>query len=155
MRSIHTSPQRRLQTTGLANLREKDGVFPAESSVADFNAGLDTVKVERARLGDWAKWVKKSKEGHAAGLGLLVEALENGIIQEDVEEAFKRAYAAWWLPLAMDASDELRRFTHWDHENVIATFCKLDDAAAELAPVEGNATYRAWIAGKGRCPEKV
>ena len=114
----------------------KDGVLPVGSSVADFDAALATVVAERARLGDWAKWVKKSKEGLAAGLGSLVQALEDGEIEEDVEEAFKRAYAAWWLPLAMDASDELRRFTHWDHENVIATFCKLDAAAAELAPVE-------------------
>ena len=114
----------------------KDGMLPVGSSVADLDAGLATVVAERARLGDWAKWVKKSKEGLAADLGPLIEALENGEIEEDAEEAFKRAYAAWWLPLAMDASDELRRFAHWDHENVIATFCKLDDAVAELAPVE-------------------
>ncbi len=114
----------------------KDGVYPVESSIADFDAALATVVVERARLGDWAKWVKQSKAGFAAGLGSLVQALENGKIEEDVEEAFKRAYAAWWLPLAMDASDELRRFTHWEHENVIATFCKLDDAVAERAPIE-------------------
>ena len=115
---------------------QKDGVFPVGLSIADLDAGLATVVAERARLGDWAKWVKKNKEGLAAGLGTLVEALEDGGIEEDAEEAFERAYAAWWLPLAMDASDELRRFTHWDHENVIAAFYKLDDDAAELAPVE-------------------
>ena len=115
---------------------QKDGVFPAGLSVADLDAGLATVVAERARLGDWTKWVKKSKEGLAAGLGPLVEALEDGRLEEDAEEAFKRAYATRWLPLAMDASDELRSFTHREHEYVIATFCKLDDAAAELAPVE-------------------
>ena len=36
----------------------------------------------------------------------------------------------------MDASEELRRFVHWDHENIIETFGQLDDRAAELAPIE-------------------
>ena len=115
---------------------QKDGVRPVGSSVADFDAALATVVRERARLGDWAKWVEKSEEACKAGFGPLVEALEDGRIEEDAEEAFRQAYASWWLPLAMDASDELRRFRYWDHENVIAAFCRLDDAAAELAPVE-------------------
>ena len=114
----------------------KDGVFPVGLSVADFDSGLATVIAQRARLGDWAKWIMKSGEGHAGGLGPLVEALEDGEIEGDAAEAFKRSYAAWWLPLAMDASNELRSFAHWDHENTIAAFCKLDDAVAELAPVE-------------------
>ncbi|MYF24806.1 MAG: DUF4011 domain-containing protein, partial [Nitrospira sp. SB0678_bin_10] len=115
---------------------QKDGVYSVELSIADFDAALAMVVSERARLGDWAKWVKQSNVGFAAGLGSLVQALENGKIEGDVEEAFKWAYAAWWLPLAMDASDELRGFRHWEHENVIATFCKLDEAVAKLAPVE-------------------
>ena len=135
---------------------QMDGVFPAESSVADIDAGLETVMTERARLGDWAKWVKKSKEGFTAGLGSLVEALENEVMQEqeDAQEAFKRAYAAWWLPLAIDASDELRRFTHWDHENVIATFCQLDDTAAELAPVEVMRRIAHGLPAKDGVPRK-
>ena len=133
---------------------QKDGVFPVGLSVADLEAGLATVVAERARLGDWAKWVKKSKEVLAAGLGSLVEALEDGQIVEDAEEAFEQAYAAWWLPLAMDASDELRRFTHWDHENAIATFCKLDDAAAELAPVEVMRRIAHGLPAKDGVPRK-
>ena len=132
----------------------KDGVCPVGSSVADFDAGLAAVVAERARLGDWAKWIEKSKEGLAAGLGSLVEALEDGSIEEDAEEAFKRAYAAWWLPLAMDASDELRRFRYWDHEKVIATFCKLDDAAADLAPVEVMRRIGHGLPAKDGVPRK-
>ncbi len=115
----------------------KDGASPTGISVADFDAELEAVIAQRASLGDWAKWVKKSGKGRAGGLGPLVEALEGGAIEEGgAAEAFKRSYAAWWLPRAMDASDELRGFAHWDHENTIAAFCKLDDAVAELAPVE-------------------
>ena len=112
------------------------GICPDGSSVGDFGTGLDTVVAEQARLPDWINWIKKSKEGLAAGLGSLVKALEDGQIEEDAEQAFKRAYAAWWLPLAMDARDELRGFTRWKHENLIETFRKLDEAAAKLAPFE-------------------
>ena len=116
--------------------KRKDGLIPAGSSVADLETGLETVVAERARLADWAKWTAKSEAGCSAGLGPLVEAIEDGKIDGNARDAFERAYAGWWLPLAMDASDELRRFTHWDHEDAIAAFCKLDDAAANLAPVE-------------------
>ena len=133
---------------------QKDGVCPVGSSVADFDEGLATVVAERARLGDWAKWVEKAEEGYGAGLGSLVEALENGRIEGDAEKAFKRAYAAWWLPLAMDATDELRRFTHWEHENVIATFRKLDDATAQLAPVEVMRRVAHGLPAKDGVPRK-
>ena len=114
----------------------KGGHVPFGASVADLSAGLATVAAERARLADWARWVEKSKGAFATGLGPLVEALEAGVVEGAPEEAFERAYATWWLPLAMDASEELRRFVHWDHENIIETFGQLDDRAAELAPIE-------------------
>lgn len=113
-----------------------DGVFPLGWSVSALESGLTTVSKEQARLGDWSKWVAKCEEAYEAGLGALVEALEDGRIEENAEEAFKRAYASWWLPHAMDASDELRGFLRWEHEHLIDTFRKLDAAAAELAPVE-------------------
>ena len=133
---------------------QRDGVFPEGTSVADFDAGLATVVADRARLGDWAKWVKKSKGGLAAGLGSLVKALEDEEIDEDAEEAFRRAYATWWLSLAMDASNELRGFRHWEHEHVIATFCKLDDAAAELAPHEVMRRIVHGLPAKDGVPKK-
>ena len=115
---------------------QKDGVVPDESSVAALASGLATVMAERARLANWAKWIEVSNHASQAALRPLVESLEAGLIDGPAVEAFERAYALWWLPLAMDASDELRRFTLSDHENLIETFRKLDDAAAELAPVE-------------------
>ncbi len=113
-----------------------DGVIPVGWSVAELDSGLRTIVAERARLADWVRWIEASEHSSRAGLRSLVEALEAGSIEGAAEESFKRAYANWWLPLAMDASDELRRFTRSEHENVIDTYCKLDDAAAELAPVE-------------------
>ncbi len=132
----------------------QDGLYPDGASVADFAAGLETVVAERARLQDWIKWTKLSKEGSAAGLGSFVKALEDGQIEEDAEYAFKRAYAAWWLPLAMDARAELRRFTRWEHEHIIETFRKLDEAAAELAPVEVLRRTAHGLPAKGGVPKK-
>ena len=114
----------------------KGGEVPAEASVTDLDAGLATIIAERVRLADWVRWVEKRNNAVAVGLSPLVEALENGMIEETVNDAFERAYAAWWLPLAMDASDELRQFVYWEHEDVIKTFCQLDDQVAQLASVE-------------------
>ncbi len=114
----------------------KGGEVPGDASVTDLEAGLATIAAERARLADWARWVESSRSAVAAGLGPLVDALEAGVVEGAAEDALEQAYAAWWLPLAMDASDELRRFVHWDHENAIETFRRLDDAASNLAPGE-------------------
>ena len=115
---------------------ERGGVLPVGSSIEEFDAGLTAVRDAQPYLADWVKWLERRKEGCAAGLGPLVEALENGHIEQDAEEAFKQAYADWWLPLAMDAHQTLRSFTRQDHEEVIKTFEKLDHDAARWAPVE-------------------
>ena len=133
---------------------QRDGVCPEGTSVADLADGLATVVAEQARLQNWIKWIKMSKEGVAAGLGSLVKALEHGQIEEDAEQAFKRAYAAWWLPLAMDARDELRSFARWEHEHVIATFCTLDDDASKLAPAEVMRRIAHGLPAKAGVPKK-
>ena len=134
--------------------KQKDGDVPDEWSVADTAGGLATVMAERARLVDWARWVEVSNRAKCRDLGPLVEALEVGRIEGAAEETFERAYAAWWLPLAMDASDELRRFTHWGHENLIETFRKLDDATAELAPHEVMRRIAHSLPAKDGVPKK-
>ena len=115
---------------------EQGGMPPPGSSVAELEAGLAMVVAERARLADWVKWTETRNRAVAAGLAPLIQALDDGRLEGPVEEAFERAYAAWWLPLAMDASPELRRFAHWEHESVIEAFRELDDQAAALAPTE-------------------
>ena len=133
---------------------QKDGVIPAGWSVDKLQVGLRTVIAERARLADWARWTDTKKRASQAGLHALVEALEAGSIEGSVEEAFKQAYANWWLPLAMDASDELRRFTRWEHEHIINTFCELDTAAAKLAPLEVMRRVAHGLPSKDGVPRK-
>ncbi len=112
------------------------GARPDGASVEDLDAGLALVVEERGRLQDWTIWRKKSEEGMAAGLGPLIEALESGRAEGDAEDAFRRAYAFWWLPLAIDASDELRGFAYWRHEDIVKAFREIDDQAMELAAGE-------------------
>ena len=131
-----------------------DGVFPVGWSVSALESGLTTVSTEQSRLSDWSKWVAKCEEAFRAGLGALVEALEDGRIEEDAEEAFKRAYAKWWLPHAMDASDELRGFLRFEHEHVIDTFRKLDADVADLAPVEVMRRIAHGLPAKDVVPRK-
>ncbi len=115
---------------------QRDGVYPVEWSVAELKVGLQTILEERARLPIWSQWVKSCQLASQAGLCGMVRALESGDIEGSDEDAFKRAYAAWWLPLAMDSSKELRRFTRYEHENIIDTFRNLDGIAEKLAPAE-------------------
>ena len=114
----------------------KGGAIADGMSVSDLAEGIETLMAQRARLPDWVVWIRESERACAEGLSPLVEALEAGTIEGAAEEAFERAYATWWLPLAMDASTALRRFTRRRHENAIAAYRKLDDAAARRAPTE-------------------
>ena len=132
----------------------KGGAFPAEWNVEDLDVGLATVVAERGRLQDWTIWMKQREEGIAAGLGPLIEALEDGRIEVDVEEAFRRAYAFWWLPLAMDASDELRGFAYWKHEDIIAAFRRIDDEAMGLASAEVMRRIAHGLPAKDGVPRK-
>ena len=115
---------------------KRGGRLLPEASAAQIEDGLATVATERARLADWAKWTATRNRAMSNGLGPLVEALDDGRVEGSAEKAFERAYAGWWLPWAMDESDELRRFRYWDHEHAIETFRRLDDKTASLTPGE-------------------
>ena len=112
------------------------GKLPPDATATQIEDGLATVVSERARLADWAMWTATRDRAMSNGLGPLIAALEDGRVDGSAEQAFERAYAAWWLPWAMDASDELRRFRYWDHEDAVETFCRLDDEARSLTPRE-------------------
>lgn len=112
------------------------GRLPGEASLKQIRSGLAKIREERARLADWTRWNEARSAAEAAGLSPLIAALVEGRVNEPAAVAFETAYSAWWLPLAMDSSEDLRRFAHWEHEHQIQTFRALDDAAAQLAPAE-------------------
>ena len=133
---------------------ECGGSLPSEASVAAIEEGLRTIATQRARLADWAMWTKTRNLAMSNGLGPLVEALADGRVEGSAEAAFESAYAAWWLPLAMDDSAELRRFRHWDHEDAIKAFRELDDKVASLTPHEVMRRIRHGLPAKDGVPRK-
>lgn len=120
----------------VAGFEAAGGQVPDNADLAGLLQWLDTLMQQRARISDWTRWIEAKEKARKAGLEVLVEALQDGRLEDDAELAFRRAYVRWWLPLALDASDVLRRFAHWDHEDLIEAFRGLDEKAAELAPAE-------------------
>ena len=106
-------------------------IDPRTFSLAEIQAELAKLAEEQQRLTDWAHWRSAYHAASAAGLKPLLESFEDSSARKALQ-AFEAAYASWWLPLAMDASDKLRRFAHWSHEDQIKTFRELDQKAADF-----------------------
>lgn len=103
---------------------------------AALDAALAGLDAQSGRFGDWMKWLATRARAEASGLAPLVRALEDGAAIPDTAGAFGRAYAAWWLRLAMDAEPELRGFAHWEHEALVVRFRALDQAMTEQSAAE-------------------
>ena len=112
------------------------GLVDTDLPLRDLLEAVDQTLAQRGRLADWTRWVAIRNKAKAAGLTPLVDAIEADQLKGDPVAECRRAYARWWLPLAMDASDPLRQFAHWEHEDIVAAFRKLDDEVAEHAPRE-------------------
>lgn len=138
---VHVALKRYMDAEEVALTRQEDfarenGRVPSEVSVAEIEEGLSTIVTETARLEDWVMWTEIRNRAISNGLGPMVKAIENGLIEGPADELFESAYAAWWLPLAMDDCEVLRRFRYWEHEEVIRRFCDLDEKVAGLTSAE-------------------
>lgn len=122
--------------TAITDFEKCGGQIPSNMPLQNLQESVDQTLSQRARLADWTRWKTVKARADIAGLSALSEAMEAGEIKEDVISECRRAYSRWWLPLAMDASEPLRRFAHWEHENIITAFRDLDDEVARLAPIE-------------------
>jgi len=112
------------------------GCIPGETSLSTIMQSLDDIPAQQGRLPDWMRWLDVRKKADAAGMAPLADALQSGKVVTDAAAAFRSAYARWWLPRALDASDILREFRHWEHESRIKAFRDFDDAAARQVPAE-------------------
>ncbi|WMS41581.1 DUF3320 domain-containing protein [Acuticoccus sp. MNP-M23] len=130
----HTAAEAAL-AHALAHFNSIGGAADPAGPLAALNEALDLLFAQKARISDWTRWMEARHHALAGGLAPLVEAVENRRV-DDAALTFRRAYARWWLPLALDASPELRRFAHWDHEHIVETFRRLDEEAARVAPSE-------------------
>jgi very-short-patch-repair endonuclease len=89
---------------------------------------MDELEHARNLFRDWSTWCAVRARAMAKGLRPLVSDLENGVVLPgDSVRAFRLGYARWWLPLAIDASPELRKFRRFEHEHAIADFREVDD----------------------------
>ena len=128
------------------------GQIPEDTTLEALSNNLDTLKTNRTQIRDWTRWVDVKNRAQVAGLGTLIEELENNRLNEKPVMAFRRGYARWWLPFALDASKELREFAHWDHENIIKTFRELDDKSSTLAPDEVMRRIRHGLPARDTAP---
>jgi very-short-patch-repair endonuclease len=100
----------------------------SESFLGQLRDEMDTLEQSRSLFRDWSSWCAVRVKANAAGLGPLVNDLETGaLVPEGTLSAFRLGYARWWLPLAVDASAELRNFRRFQHETIIADFRDVDD----------------------------
>jgi very-short-patch-repair endonuclease len=106
-----------------------------QAGLADTAAGL---LADQDGLHAWCAWRHARASAGEAGLGALVDAVESGGIAADqLPQAFETGYARWWLALAVDEDDVLKRFVPAEHEQRIAEFRALDDGF--------TAVTRQWI----------
>ncbi|MBU2957820.1 DUF3320 domain-containing protein [Paracoccus sp. C2R09] len=115
---------------------------------------LETIDAAREHLPDWTRWNAARAQAMAAGLSPLVAVLEGGGIEQPLEDAFRNAYAAWWLPHALDADPVLRGFSHWAHEDAIARFRDLDRAATQMAAGQILSRIRHGLPARDAVPRK-
>jgi len=128
--------RKKLFGQALTSYKEVSGISEIEMSLAELEEELNTILQHTDQLSDWTRWVQARDTANKQGLSTIVEAIETGALTGSASDAFEKAYAAWWLPLAMDESDHLRRFAYWEHEDTVNAFRELEDAAAKLAPQE-------------------
>ena len=138
----------------LTQFEASGGRVAADLSMRDLHEIVDRTLAQRAQLRDWIRWAAVRKGADAVGLTPLADALENGDLQGDPADECRRAYARWWLPLAMDASEPLRRFAYWKHEDTVTAFRNLDDKAAEQAPRETMRRIRHRLPTRDAVPRK-
>jgi len=127
--------------------------LPEIESLSGLLEALAGIRAETSQLASWSKWVDVRSQAVERGLGPLLDALRSGLVTSPADE-FRVAYFTWWLPLALDASAELRGFVHWDHSELVRRFCELDSAAQDLAVGEIRRAVAHGLPARDGVPRK-
>lgn len=89
----------------------------------------------------WCAWRNAQAAARSAGLAMLVGAIEARDVEPArVPSAFEVNYARWWLAVAVDEDEVLKRFVSAEHEQRISEFRALDE--------EFISVTRQWIRAK-------
>ena len=138
----------------MSEFEKSGGAVPSNIPLRNLQESLDQTLSQRDRFADWTRWKDVKARADKAGLSVLTDAMEANQLKEDAITECRSAYVRWWLPLAMDASEPLRRFAHWEHEGIITAFRDLDDEVAKLAPIEAMRRIRHRLPARDGVPRK-
>lgn len=138
----------------ILEFKKSGGEVSPNMDLERLNDLLSQTISQRTRIADWTRWKDVKARADIAGLSPLSDALEAKQLDEDAVKACRNAYMRWWLPLAMDASEPLRRFAYWEHEDIIAAFKELDEDLAALAPHEVMRRIRHQLPARDGVPRK-
>ncbi|WP_448676815.1 DUF4011 domain-containing protein [Delftia acidovorans] len=110
----------------------------AQRTAEQLAATAGGVLAGQGGLHAWCAWRNAQAAARAGGLGALADAIESGSLEPaQAPQAFEVNYARWWLALAVDEDEVLKRFVSAEHERRIADFRALDD--------EFTSVTRQWI----------
>ena len=100
----------------------------------DLPRTIDRWTENLTRAPQWARWRAAASAARAAGLGSLVDAIEEGtVIGEQITPAFEFAYATWCAAEIVNQDDVLSSFLAEQHEAAIEAFAAADARVAELS----------------------
>lgn len=109
-----------------------------ELALSDLAARCARIMAAEPRLKSWCAWRKVRAEAQSQALGLLVGALETGLVAPaQALRTFEINYSRWWLNRAVDNEDVIRNFVSAEHEKRIGDFRALDRQFTDVT--------RAWV----------
>lgn len=126
----------RLLKEATSNFEKYAGEITESISLVYLKTQLSEIVNNDNRLREWISWTQVCHKAKQSGLENFTVELESGKLSDGVETAFKKAYANWWLPLAIDSAKPLRDFIQWKHENILQQFRSQDKHTCDLAPAE-------------------
>ena len=132
--------------------RAKSGAIAEDLPLAGLAEQCRAIVDLQPKLQRWALLNGVRREAREQRIGVLVEAIETGVINPaDAREALRTAYCIWLAERFIDARDPLKRFSAPDHERKIERFRKLDRELSDMA-----AGYiRAALSGDIPSPDDV
>lgn len=117
-----------------AYIKEARGEDCSNLSLHKMQHRLSKLIELQPKINDWCRWQAACSDANSNGLGGLVVALVNKVVEPNgVLEAFKTAYCCWLAPILQDEREELRTFSSLQHEDKIAAFRDLDQSLSDLS----------------------
>lgn len=123
--------------------------------VGDVSELSKKLREHQGALKTWSAWSSLKTLANAEDLAPFTAALEAGSVSPDeLADVFEVAFARWWLPLAIDRDERLRKFQRYKHEDVLASFRDLDEKALAEAAREVQRCVRHDLPGPQNVPRQ-